>query len=194
MADDPQAARSWIGTVVLSTAVPTDRRRLIDEATLLFFETANTQSFSSAEAKDGYLARWFGRYVDLQPEACLLALDDSGRVTGYVAGCFDTFGLGAQPIIRDISYYTPALCAALSSYPAHFHINVKPERQGSGIGRELVWRFIDLCRAAGANGIHVVTGAASPAVRFYERCGFRLETAAPAASGLAVLTRATHRP
>jgi GNAT superfamily N-acetyltransferase len=117
--------------------------------------------------------RWFGRYAGDEPDAFFFAVDDELRVAGYLAGCIDSFGASAWPIIGDIPYFTPEFCEALKAYPSHFHINVKPGYQGHGIGQALASRFIDLCRAAGSSGVHVVTGAASRAIKFLEARSFQ---------------------
>ncbi len=120
------------------------------------------------------------------PEAVLLALDGGG-VVGYLAACLDTFSEAARPIADDIPYYTPSFRAALSAYPAHFHINVKPGQQGKGVGRRLVSRLLEACDTAGSTGVHVVTGAESRAVDFYEACGFRRVALCEADPRLAIL-------
>ncbi len=174
----------------LMDIVPSERPRLISEATDIFFETALTKTFDSAAGKDAFFQRWFGHYAEGQPEAFFLATDGNGTVTGYLAGCTDSFSDAASEIIDDISYFTPAFCAALKSYPSHFHINVKPGLQGKGIGRELVARFLNLCEEATSPGVHVVTGASSRAVKFYDACGFRrLQAPAEMGARSAVLVR-----
>jgi GNAT superfamily N-acetyltransferase len=123
----------------------------------------------------------------MEPQRFLLALDGGESVVGYLAGCFDTFSDAGHPIAEDISFYTLSFRAALSRYPSHFHINVKPGRQGGGVGRRLVARLAQNLREAGAPGVHVVTGAQSRAVHFYEACGFERLAIADADPKLAVL-------
>ncbi len=184
-----------VDCVALSVCSPADRARLLAQAERIFFDTAYTNSFDSAAAKQAFLKRWFGNYAETQPRSFLLALAPEGDVTGYLAGCTDSFSAESKTIIGDIDYFTPSFCAALKNYPSHFHINVKPGQQGKGIGRMLVARFIEICTSAGSPGIHVVTSTASRAVKFYEGCGFRQVTPyAGASPGLAVLIRSTGGP
>ncbi len=145
-------------------------------------------------AKGAFCERWFGRYLDTQPGSFYLALDGGGAAVGYLAGCLDSFSRSARGIIRDIPNYTPAFRKAVASYPSHFHINVKPGYQGNGIGRLLVARFLEACAAAGSTGVHVVTGAQSPAVRFYQACGFKPLDLPEADQDLAVLAYAIVAP
>ncbi|MBI4724024.1 MAG: GNAT family N-acetyltransferase [Rhodomicrobium sp.] len=164
---------------------------MLEQAREIFFPAAYTQSFESPEAEHAFFLRWFGNYAEAFPETFLLALNASGDVTGYLAGCVDSFSPAAGIIANDISYYTPGFCVALKDYPSHFHINVKPGYQGQGIGGQLTARFLQLCADARSPGIHVVTGAESRAVQFYEKQGFtRLSPFPQASSGLAVLVRA----
>ncbi len=167
---------------------------LLAQAAEIFFETANTKNFASAEAKQAFFNCWFGNYAQTQPGAFLLAVS-GGEVIGYVAGCIDSFAKSSQPITRAIGYFTPAFYAAIEAYPSHYHINVKPAWQGKGTGRKLAARFAALCAEAGSPGIHIVTGAASPAVKFYEACGFvRLDAGCALSSGHALLACALDAP
>jgi GNAT superfamily N-acetyltransferase len=159
--------------VTLSLCPPEERAYRLKQAFDIFFETANTKSFGSAEEKHAFFMRWFGHYAGTQPEAFLFALTPDGDASGYVAGCIDSFSGASKAITGDIPYFTPAFCAALAAYPSHFHINVKPGSQGKGIGRQLTGRFVQICANAGSPGIHVVTGASSLAVKFYEACDFK---------------------
>jgi ribosomal protein S18 acetylase RimI-like enzyme len=161
----------------------------------IFFETANTRSFDSAEKQHAFFMRWFGHYAGSQPEAFIFALEPDGQVCGYVAGCIDSFSAASKAIIADIPYFTPPFCRALAAYPSHFHINVKPALQGKGAGRLLTSRFVQLCADSGSPGIHVVTGASSPAVKFYEACDFkRLSPGVWIGAQHAVLIRRTGAP
>jgi GNAT superfamily N-acetyltransferase len=172
--------------VSLAEVAPEEQPSRLAEAAAIFYETANTKTFDTPSAKEAYYRRWFGCYADSAPEALFLALD-GGAVVGYLAACFDTFSDAARLIADDIPYYTPSFRAALSAYPAHFHINVKPGQQGKGVGRRLVSRLLEACQTAGSTGVHVVTGAGSRAVEFYEACRFRRVTLSEADGRLAIL-------
>ena len=177
--------------VPLSAIASSEKARLLGEAVEIFFETAHIKVFDSALAKGAFCERWFGRYLDTQPEFFFLALDGGGAAIGYLAGCLDSFSRSARAIIRDIPYYTPAFQKAVATCPSHFHINVKPGYQGHGVGRLLVVRFLEACAASGSTGAHVATGAQSRAVHFYRACGFRPLALPETDPGLAVLAYAT---
>jgi len=181
-----------IDCVTLSACSPAEGARLLAQAERIFFATAYTNSFDSAEARQAFLKRWFGNYSETYPQTFLLAFDPDAGVTGYLAGCVDSFSQASESIIGEIDYFTPSFCAALKNYPSHFHINVEPSRQGKGIGHLLVAQFERICAGAGSPGVHVVTSASSRAVKFYETCGFRQVTPyAGASPGQAVLIRNT---
>jgi GNAT superfamily N-acetyltransferase len=173
--------------ITLSEVSPQQKReRWLAQARSIFFATAYTKPPSS-EAEN-FFKRWFGHYADTQPDAFLLASANNGDVVGYLAGCIDSYAAASRTITGAIDYFTPGFCAALKAYPSHFHINVKPGFQGQGIGHGLTARFAQLCAAAGSPGIHVVTWVSSPAVMFYEACGFKRLTPLPEASSeMAVL-------
>jgi GNAT superfamily N-acetyltransferase len=178
--------------IIALTSLPAPQRRgAIERSEQIFFETATRRDFGSRKNRAAFRARWFGRYTELHPAAFLTARDDRGEVLGYLAGCFDSFASENGAILADLGYYTADRVAKLREHPAHFHINVLPAAQRRGIGRLLLADFVSRCATAGCPGIHVVTAAASPAVKFYEAVGFR----APAGfnddnSHLAFLTRA----
>ena len=181
--------------VTLSECTPADAARLLAQAREIFFETSLTKSFTSPAARQAFHQRWFGNYADAYPGAFVLALGENGDVAGYIAGCPDSFAPASKTITSDIDYFTPSFRDALKNYPSHFHINVKPGLQGKGIGHALTRAFAEICAKSGSPGIHVVTGATSRAVKFYEACGFSPVTPYPGADpGLAVLIRATVAP
>lgn len=61
----------------------------------------------------------------------------------------------------------------LAAYPAHLHIDLLPERQGRGHGRELMRTFLGALRDRGVPAVHLVMATANvPARAFYDRLGF----------------------
>src|SRR5690606_35372022 len=61
----------------------------------------------------------------------------------------------------------------LAPYPAHLHIDLLPEWQGRGHGRELMRTFLNALRDAGVPAVHLVMSTANkPARAFYDRMGF----------------------
>lgn len=63
---------------------------------------------------------------------------------------------------------------ALHAYPAHGHIDLLPEIQGRGFGRQALTALMEALRAAGVPGLHLgVNPTNAAALGFYERLGFR---------------------
>jgi GNAT superfamily N-acetyltransferase len=67
----------------------------------------------------------------------------------------------------------------LAAYPAHLHIDLLPEWQGRGFGRELMRTFWRALRERGVPAVHLVMATAStPARAFCDRTGFHVVEAA----------------
>jgi ribosomal protein S18 acetylase RimI-like enzyme len=61
----------------------------------------------------------------------------------------------------------------LAKYPAHLHINLLPEAQGSGWGRRLIDTELEALQAAGIKGVQLgVSPTNERAKGFYRRLGF----------------------
>lgn len=58
-------------------------------------------------------------------------------------------------------------------------VAVRPDRQGKGVGRQLLAATLDWTKAHGASSVEVVTQLTNvPAIRLYSSCGFRLQNSA----------------
>ena len=61
----------------------------------------------------------------------------------------------------------------LAPWPAHLHIDLLPEWQGRGYGRQLMRTFLEALRDGGVPSVHLVMATANkPARAFYDRMGF----------------------
>lgn len=59
------------------------------------------------------------------------------------------------------------------TYPAHLHIDLRPQAQGQGWGRRLIEALIETLRERGVPGVHLVADATNTsALAFYDRLGF----------------------
>jgi GNAT superfamily N-acetyltransferase len=147
-----------------------DEAEEVEEALAeIFFATATPQDFASLAEREAFQHRWLDRYLYRYRATTFYAREPDRRPIGYVLGC--PIDVRQVPCFSDISYFQ-AFADLLDTYPAHLHVNVAAHRQGNGIGRALVARVVTACRQAGARGIHVVSAADAPNLRFYERCGF----------------------
>lgn len=62
-----------------------------------------------------------------------------------------------------------------ADYPAHLHINLLPNTQGHGLGRQLMTAFVDNLKALKVTGVHLeVSRSNVAAICFYEKMGFTI--------------------
>ncbi|HEY1626396.1 MAG TPA: GNAT family N-acetyltransferase [Streptosporangiaceae bacterium] len=147
-----------------------------------------------------------GPYLFLEPEFCWV-LDDGERAVGYVIGTPDTAAFArayrerwtpkmaeryprppAPPVTPQDAmvslFYAPEamVWSGLAEYPAHLHIDLLPDVQGSGNGTRLMHTFFEAAAAAGAPGIHLVVSDDNVrALGYYRHLGFtRLSVVEPA--------------
>lgn len=61
----------------------------------------------------------------------------------------------------------------MEEWPAHMHIDILPEFQKRGYGRQLIEAFCRLAKGRGAKGVHLLMAASNvDAGKFYGRTGF----------------------
>lgn len=135
----------------------------------IFFE-ASSRTFDPGPGRDAFHERWLGRYLRGGTDVALVALDAQQAVAGYLVGALED--PSEQRRFDDIPYFRGVFRPLCAQYPAHLHINLAPPFRSRGLGARLVDAFAARARAAGAAGMHVVTGKALRNVRFYTRCGF----------------------
>jgi ribosomal protein S18 acetylase RimI-like enzyme len=139
---------------------------------------------------------WAGPYLELQPDLAFV-LEVDGRIAGYIIGAADTRAFMEMYTATWLPYlsqrytavnppvtaedgvlhdgFTPRrmLIAELDEFPAHLHINLLPEMQGKGWGRQLVQTLVDELRSRSIGGVHLgIDLANTGAAAFYERVGF----------------------
>ena len=125
-------------------------------------------------------------YVARHPDFAFVVEAEDGRVVGYIVSAPDTAAFEAwfetqwwprhavrwpQPGEEDsrqagILRYAYARRGAGEqpfgeAYPAHLHIDLLPEAQGMGLGRQLIARLERGQRSAGGWGLHQVASAAN---------------------------------
>ena len=140
-----------------------------DRIEAILFATAARKDFGSTGEREAFRHRWLDRYVMRCFEDCFVALDRDGHAAGYLVGA--TEDVSALPSFGEIAYFR-AFARECAAFPAHLHVNVRPELQGHGIGRMLVDAFCAHARDRDVSALHVVTAAGARNVAFYERAGF----------------------
>ncbi|CAL9649443.1 GNAT family N-acetyltransferase [Streptomyces sp. Tu 3180] len=165
---------------------------------------------------DIFPATFAAPYVHLEPELAFVLDDGRGRAVGYILGTADTprfaeaFRTVWLPLVADrhpepsgppdtpdeaiarlLHHPERMVVPELAAYPAHLHIDLLPEWQGRGHGRELMRRFLTALRDGGVPSVHLVMATANkPARAFYDRMGFH-EIDAPLDDSVACLGRTT---
>ncbi len=153
---------------IASIDEPPEEEEIEQQLTDIFFATSTRKAFVDLAEKESFQHRWLDRYFYRYRSVCFFARNPDRRPIGYVVGCpVDPRGV---PCFSDVTYFA-AFADLLDRYPAHLHVNVSAERQGEGIGRALVARAVEACRAEGASGVHVVTAADAANIGFYGKCG-----------------------
>ncbi len=137
-------------------------------------------------------------YALQEPELCFV-LVKAGVVTGYILGTKDSVRFAQRceeewwPSLRsryplpdagDTSrtasvsraihrgYQPPSV---VDRYPAHLHIDILPEGQGRGFGRQLISRFCARLRDFNVPALHFGVSAANrKAMGFYRHLGFHI--------------------
>lgn len=139
-------------------------------------------------------------YLARHPDLAFVVERDNGSLVGYVVGAPDTREFedwfhdewwaergprwartvgadGADSRQDRILAYADARRGGVEpygdDYPAHLHIDLLPEAQGEGWGRQLIETLVAALRVRGVTGLHLVAGADNVgAVAFYPRVGF----------------------
>jgi ribosomal protein S18 acetylase RimI-like enzyme len=136
----------------------------------IFFEASAKKSFASEAERTAFRERWLGRYLTHAPQWAYVARDGDGTLAGYLVGAIDDPRKSGR--YGDVSYFLD-FADLTESYPAHLHVNLAAQYRNQGIGGKLIEAFAADAARGGAAGMHVVTGAGSRNVHFYERNGFR---------------------
>ncbi len=144
----------------------------------IFFESSVVQSFASLEAKEKFLHKYLGIYIQDLTEggnsntlfkyACL----EEQKVLGYICGNVDT--LKNQELFKLLPFYH-LLEEELREFPSHLHINCSSTSRGMGVGKALVKEFEMACGAKGAIGLHLITNPKNTNVQFYRKQQFLFE-------------------
>jgi ribosomal protein S18 acetylase RimI-like enzyme len=137
-------------------------------------------------------------YAVLEPELCFI-LTRTGQPCGYILGTADSAMFASRcerewfPPLREryplpgehdtspddwiirIIHQGMGGREDLNGYPAHLHIDLLPEAQGQGWGRQLMETFTSQLQRMGVPGVHLgVSKENQGAVVFYERVGFSI--------------------
>lgn len=138
-------------------------------------------------------------YVVRHPDLCWVVESDDDRAVGYIVATDDTDAFeqwfrgtwwptkvptyslsGADEPTRQDGIIDYANCRGrgaekhAAEYPAHLHIDLLPEAQGMGLGRQLMDTLFAELRRRGVSGLHLGMKPTNVgAGAFYERLGMQ---------------------
>jgi ribosomal protein S18 acetylase RimI-like enzyme len=137
-------------------------------------------------------------YAELEPELTFVVDDGRGQAVGYIVGTADTtrfvkaFRDRWLPLVAD-RYPEPSgppatpderivvllhhpermIVPELDRHPAHLHIDLLPDWQGRGLGRELMRTLLKALHDRDVPAVHLGMSPANTGARaFYDRLGF----------------------
>lgn len=150
-------------------------------------------------------------YVERHPDLAWVVEADDARVVGYIVATDDTDAfeqwfrdewwppLAARHprpsevvtredrIVESAYDRAPGGDAKVAEYPAHLHIDLLPETQGQGLGRQLIETLFAELTRRGVRGLHLgMDPNNSGAAAFYERLGMERLPAGPGAQSYGV--------
>ncbi|WP_221350787.1 GNAT family N-acetyltransferase [Streptomyces beigongshangae] len=139
-------------------------------------------------------------YCHLEPDLAFVLDDGSGEAVGYVVGTADTeqfvknfretwiprvAGRYPEPtgaprtpseeMIHLLHAPERMILPELAAYPAHLHIDLLPDYQRRGFGRQLMATLLTALDDRGVPAVHLGMVSANTAARaFYDRLGFHV--------------------
>ena len=147
--------------------------------------TAGAGFVATPHKKKGAVAAFCRYFIQRSPEFCFVAVDEEDVPVGYIL-CTPSFGRWCRYAPEQFLTGFPfglfwsigSMLGAvpyLKQYPAHLHINLLPGYQRMGLGRQLMQALEKALRQQNCPGVSLcVSGDNHGAMRFYERCGFRV--------------------
>jgi len=136
----------------------------------IFFEASTKKDFINQKEKDDFHWKYLGFYLSHYAEYAWLAVQ-AGQVLGYVLGMPFTL----DPSLYGIQPHLKAFQEHFKTYPAHLHINCRPNVRGQGVGKVLVKKLLGQLQEQRVSGLHIMTGPASANKIFYQKLGFDFE-------------------
>jgi ribosomal protein S18 acetylase RimI-like enzyme len=129
----------------------------------------------TAAFEEWFATRWWPRHAERWPEPAGLPPTHAAEVAaGPEVAAPETPVQSRQEGLLRYAYARVGGSQPFGAeYPAHLHIDLLPEAQGQGLGRNLIARLELALRSAGVAGLHLVASAENVgAIAFYPRVGF----------------------
>jgi len=176
--------------VTIRPAIPADEGQV---AAICLLTGADGGDATGLFADDSVLADVYAVPYLYGPECIALAWDVDGEARGYVVGTANTRAFqewfvevcwpmrpvreprtaGDEWLIPGAADPNRMLGPIAQEYPAHLHIDLLPDQQGKGAGRQLIEAFCVAAADAGARGVHLEASSGNrAAMAFYPKVGF----------------------
>ena len=149
-------------------------------------ETASNL-FRGKKITERALAEVYCRYyIEQEPESCFVVVDQNDIAKGYIlcAKNYDAYKkIFKEKYLKTWNIATlimgnfamNSIQEFVEEYPAHLHIDLLPECQGQGYGRQLIERLIEHLREQKTEGLMLHVSMKNEGARaFYARCGFKV--------------------
>ena len=125
-------------------------------------------------------------YIDNQSEHCFVIADDNDLAVGYILCDIDynNYKIAVKPYIKQAKKLslkdyighvseTLYLNKIYTKYPCHMHIDILPEYQGKGYGKELIRTLQSHLKKLQIPTLRLTVGIDNPsAIGFYNHLGF----------------------
>lgn len=150
-------------------------------------ETASENLKDSEEKKNLLLLRYCDFYIENCFDTCFVA-EENGTPVGYVLCCPDSVffknefskflkNYGHLNFRQKLQCFGDALIYLpfIKSYPAHLHIDILPEAQRQGNGKNLIDALSKKLKEQGKCGVMLAVSADNTnALKFYEALDFKI--------------------
>ena len=156
-----------------------------DAVRSICLETADARLAGNPLTKNSVLRVFCDYYIEQEPQNCFVAVDEAGVAMGYIL-CAENFQQwraefnrrylkkSLNPITKMMGKATVEELANISEqYPAHLHINLRPQCQRQGLGTRLLDALIAHLHEKDVSGLCLSVGKNNQKGKsFYTKYGF----------------------
>ena len=160
---------------------PKDRERLRE----ICLATATPRVYENRALREWILLMYNDYYTARESAHCFVAVDERDQAIGYIlcAPDYHRYRRNFLPYLPSIARRSkraarrwllhPGEKAYAGEYPAHLHIDLFPQAQRKGVGRQLMDTLFSHLQAMGVPGVMLGCAAENVGANaFYAACGF----------------------
>lgn len=146
-----------------------------------------SHGFDAPNKKQALYNMYCDYYLKFEPDTCFVAVNDNDEAIGYIL-CADNYQEYEKKYRKyfmgdlkklSLSFYLMRHFDMIlrrklaKTFPAHMHIDIKPEGQRQGLGHKLVDELVKALKAKGVKGVFLIVGKGNEkGVNFYTKYGF----------------------